>query len=102
MQEDTQRELVGRWETDPSDTDAINEYGRTSLVFGGDGSLTYIIHVEGKDQVMVMTYRIEGSMLITDQPSRPGEERTAFTITPDGKLVLDYGGIKSRYVRVSS
>ena|ERR1044072_5733060 len=102
MQEDSQRELVGRWETDPTDANAINEYGRTTLVFGGDGSLTYIIHVEGKDQVMVMTYRIEDSILITDQPSHPAEERTSFTITPEGDLVLDYGGTKSRYVRVSS
>jgi len=63
--------------------------------------LTYIIHVEGKDQLIVMTYRIEDSMLITDQPSHPGEERTSFIITSEGDLVLDYGGTKSRYVRVS-
>ena len=102
MQEDSRRELLGRWETDPADTDAINEYGRTTITFGGDGSLTYIIHADGKDQVMIMTYRIENSMLVTDQPSQPGEERTAFTIAPNGKLVLDHGGIKSRYVRVNS
>ena len=71
-------------------------------MFGDDGSLTYIIHVEGKDQVILMKYRVDGSVLVTDQPSQRREERTAFTITPDGKLVLEFGGIKSRYVRDSS
>jgi hypothetical protein len=69
------------------------------MVFSDDGSLTYIIHVEGKDEVIVMKYRIDDSVLVTDQPSQPGEERTPFTITPDGKLVLEFGGIRSRYVR---
>ncbi len=102
MQEDSSRKLLGRWATDPTDTDAIVEYGRTTVAFTDDGSLTYIIHGEGKDQVIVMKYRIDDSILVTDQPSQPGEERTAFTITPDGKLVLEFGGIRSRYVRVSN
>ena len=102
MQEDSSRRLLGRWTTDPTDTDAINEYGRTTLAFSEDGNLTYIIHVEGKDQVILMKYRVDGSVLVTDQPSQPGEERTALKLTPDGKLVLEFGGIKSRYVRVSN
>lgn len=102
MQEDSSLELVGRWTTDPTDTDAINEYGRSTIVFDEDRNLTYIIHAEGKDQVILMEYRVDGSVLITDQPAQPGEERTAFTITPDGKLVLEFGGIRSRYVRVSN
>lgn len=103
MQQDIIRQLVGRWITDPTDTKVLGEYGRTTLVFGGDGSLTYIIHGECKDQIIAMTYRIDASTstLITDQPSHPGEERTTFEITADGKLVVDYGGTKSRYVRAN-
>jgi hypothetical protein len=99
--EDSPHKLLGRWTTDPTDTDAIKEYGGTTVVFSDDGGLTYIIHVEGKDQVILMNYRIEDSVLVTDQPSQPGEERTVFSITPEGKLVLEFGGIKSRYVRSS-
>lgn len=102
MQEDLSHELLGRWTTDPTDTEAIEEYGRTTVVFSDDGSLTYIIHGEGRDQVIIMKYRVDDGVLVTDQPSQPGEERTAFTITPDVKLVLEFGGISSRYVRVSN
>ncbi len=102
MQEDSSRKLLGRWASDPTDTDAIAEYGRTTIVFSDDRSMTYIIHAEGKDQVILMKYRIDDTVLVTDQPSQPGEERTAFTITPDGKLVLDFGGMRSRYVRVGN
>lgn len=102
MQEEIHRKLLGRWTTDPADTDAIKEYGCTTMAFSDDGSLTYIIHGEDKEQVILMRYRIDDTILVTDQPSQPGEERTALTITPDGKLVLDYGGSKSRYVRVGN
>lgn len=101
MQEEFNCKLVGRWVTDPTDTDAIKKYGRTTIVFSEDGDLTYIIHGDDRDQVIVMTYRIDDSMLVTDQPSQPGEEHTQFMLTPDGKLVLDYGGDKSTYVRLS-
>ena len=102
MQEDSSHELLGRWTTDPTDTEAIEEYGQTTVVFSADGSLTYIIHGEGRDQVIIMKYRVDDGVLVTDQPSQPGEERTAFTITPDLKLVLEFGGSRSRYVRVSN
>ena len=95
------RKLIGRWTTDPADANAIEKYGRTTLVFGEDFRLAYIIHGDIKDDVIVMTFRIEDSILITDQPSQPGEERTAFTITPEGKLLLNYCGLQSHYVRSS-
>ena len=52
MQEDSSHKLLGRWTTDPTGTGAINEYGRPTLVFSEDGNLTYIIHLDGKDQVI--------------------------------------------------
>ena|SRR5258705_9837938 len=94
-------QLVGSWITDPTDKEALDEYGSTTLVFTESGDLRYIIHAEGKDQVMLLTYRIDRGTLITNQPSDPKEERTDFFFTPDGKLVLDYGGSKTHYVRSS-
>ena len=91
--------LIGRWTTDPNDNDLLGESGRVSLVFENDGKLTYIIHGEKKDEVIALTYRVEGGVVITDQPSAPREERTAFTLTPDGNLVLEFGGIRSHYIR---
>lgn len=99
MVEDAAAQLLGRWVTDVSDTTSIEDYGQSSLVFLDNSSLRYIIHAEGKDEIIILTYRVEDGFLITNQPSEPREERTSFTLTSDGKLVLDYGGSKSLYVR---
>ena len=104
MPQEITRQVVGRWTTDPTDTKSLNEYGRTTMIFSDDGRLTYIVHGEIKDEVIVMTYRIDESTstLITNQPTHEREERTRFAITAEGKLVLDYQGSTSRYVHSTS
>jgi hypothetical protein len=92
------QQLVGKWRSDPDDA-SINEYGDVSLDFSPNGGLAYTVHTEGKRQVMLLTYRVEGEILITDQPSDPKEERTRFKIRPDGRLVLMYEHRSSAYVR---
>ncbi|SRR6266404_2213948 len=101
MSEVISSQLVGRWTTDPDDKEAIKDCGRTTLVFTANGELRYIIHAEGKDQIMLLTYRVDNDTLITNQASDPREERTEFHLTPEGKLILDYAGTKTRYVRES-
>jgi len=90
--------LIGRWVTDPEDTESIQEYGQVSLDFKPGGVLEYTIHLSGKRQIMFLSYRTEGESIVTNQPSAPREERTPFSIT-DGKLYLSFGGISSRYVK---
>jgi hypothetical protein len=93
------QQLVGKWRSDPDDDAAITEYGDVSLDFSPNGGLTYTVHNEGKRQVMLLTYRVEGEVLITDQPSDHKEERTRFKIRSDGRLVLRYEHTPSTYVR---
>jgi hypothetical protein len=71
------------------------------MEFRHDGSLEYVIHAKGKQQTIFLKYRVEGNVLVTDQPSRPREERTEFRLTPDGKLVLNYDNRVSVHVRAS-
>ena len=92
--------LIGRWTSDPDDTDSLSEFGRSTLVFGPDCKLVYIMHGEKKDDIVLLIYRVEAGIIITNQPSAPQEERTAFRITPEGALVLEFGGIPSRYLRM--
>lgn len=91
--------LLGTWISDPQDIEGAREFGRATLEFEGDGQLTYTVHADGKDQKMFLTFRVKGGLLVTDQPSSPREERTPFTIGPDGKLTLWFGGQRSVYVR---
>jgi len=93
-------QLVGRWVTDPADSESLAEYGEVSLDFGPNGRLTYTIHLEGKRQIMLFTYRVEGNVLVIDQPSEPHEERTSFEMTPSGKLVVFSQPVSSTYVKV--
>ena len=80
--------LVGTWRTDPNDRWSLREYGEVSLRFERDGTLVYTVHLPTKEQIMRLTYRVDGNRLITDQPSSPREEQVEFSFTPDGRLVV--------------
>jgi hypothetical protein len=61
--------LVGIWrQVDPD----------TMMIFGEDGQLEYRIVQSTGVQIMKLTYRVEGTEIVSDQPSSPREERTAF------------------------
>jgi hypothetical protein len=94
-------QIVGKWRSDPDDPEAVRLYGDVSLDFSRNGALTYTIHAEGKRQIMLLTYRIDGDVLVTDQPSDPKEERTRFKITSAGKLILEQEHRPATYVRVA-
>jgi hypothetical protein len=87
--------LVGVWAIDPTDAVGIKAFGRCSMEFKPNGQLVYSVP-EGK---MLLTYRVEGDVLVTDQPSHPREERTRFSFAPDGALLLEMAGDRARFVR---
>jgi hypothetical protein len=64
----------------------VREYGDVSLRFEKNGALAYTVHLAKKEQIMRLAYRVDGTTLVTDQPSSPREERTEFFFTPDGRL----------------
>jgi hypothetical protein len=84
--------LTGNWVVDSDDKHAMAELGNVLLEFDGNGNLNYVIRENGKDQIMLMTYEVDGCILVTDQPSSPRTERTAFSISTDGILTLRFGG----------
>ena len=71
------------------------------MEFRPDGRMAYVILSGNKTQTIRLTYRVEGDVLITDQPSHPREERTRFRFDADGTLVLSYEGSESRFVKSS-
>jgi len=77
----------------------VQELGRATLEFEDDGQLTYTLHAKESEQKMFLTFRVDGETLVTDQPSSPREERTAYSIGADGRLTLWFGGQRSVYVR---
>jgi hypothetical protein len=89
-----EQRLLGRWIS--GETAEI-----CTLQFSEGGLLDYTIHGSDKDQTILLTYRVEGDVLITDQPSHPREERTSFVLTEDDRLILTFGDHESMYVRAS-
>ena len=86
---------------DPDDASRIAEFGRATLEFRSSCQVVYTINPDDRDQIMLLTYRVMGEYLVTDQPSAPRADRTKFSVSPDGRLLLNYGSGAARYVRVS-
>jgi hypothetical protein len=97
---DNRDALIGTWKTGMQDASALQQYGETTLEFHKDGNLLYKIHQNGKDQIMLLTFQVEPGFIVTNQPSHPRPEKTAYEITKDGKLILEFGGQKSLYQRI--
>lgn len=100
----TEQQLIGRWRTDPTDSAALSTFGEVVLTFGADGKLAYVVNAGNKQQVILLLYRVEDSVLITTQPSAPREERSRFSILSDGRLVVHGpdGRTASMFIRESA
>jgi hypothetical protein len=79
--------VVGKW------------FGRVNreaaaMEFRADGRLAYVVLSEGKCQTVVLTWRREGDIIVTDQPSLPSQERTSARFV-DGRLLLTFDGVET-------
>jgi hypothetical protein len=90
--------LVGRWRL--VHTEGPANFEHVTMEFGPDGSLQYSIELPDRIQIMNLTYSVSGDVIITNQPSAPGEERTRFALGTDGRLELNHGGTRSWFERV--
>jgi len=71
---------------------------RVPLEFGDGGGLLYTIRGQETDQIIMLRYKVEGSTIVTNQPSEPRVERTQFSLADD-TLTLSFGGVPYRFVR---
>jgi len=90
--------LIGQWRL--VHTEGPANFEHVTMEFGADGSLQYSIELADRIQIMNLTYSVSGDVIISNQPSEPGEERTRFKIGTDGRLELDHGGSRSWFERV--
>lgn len=93
-------QLIGKWKIDPADKKAYDLYGNVNMEFCPNGKLIYTTYDGGNAQSIILTYRISGDLLITDQPSHPREDSSKFELLPDGRLKLFNEGISSTYIKV--
>lgn len=67
--------------------------------FREDGLLTYVVHLEDRDQQINLVYEAGDGVVVTDQPSHPGTRTTAYHVSRDGLLTLNYDGEVTTFVR---
>ena len=83
--------LVGRW-FGRFDDDPI------AFEFFPDGRLTIVVLRGDRRQTLCLSYRVDGSQLVTDQPDRAAAERSAFSCDGD-RLAVELAGRVTRLRR---
>ena len=99
MAENIYELLIGKWKNDCNDLESIRMYGNTMLEFIDNNRLVYHIYQNDKEQIINLTYKIRGNILITNQPSLPTREKTQFKIINNKELILIYDNIKVKYIK---
>jgi hypothetical protein len=69
-----------------------------ALEFRADGRAAYVVQSGERQQTMLLSWRLDGNDLVTNQPSDPREERTRISLE-GGALMLTFGGVVTRFTR---
>lgn len=75
------------------------ELGTVELQFAPDGTLVYTIHHDGGEQIIQLTWRTEGGTIITNQPSRPKEHTSSYSLLPDRRLIIHFDGVPYSFIK---
>ena len=99
VQQTMQTKLIGLWESDETDILTIKTLGKVTINFTVDGKLIYDIHEGDKLQRINMVYKVVGNTIISDQPSHPQEQKTAYKFVTEDKLMLEFDGEQTLFNR---
>jgi hypothetical protein len=91
--------LIGVWVSDLEDELTVSNLGNVKMTFSETGNLTYDMISDGKIQRINMIFWTDGDILVSDQPSHPKKEKTAFKFESERKLILEFGGERSVFLR---
>ncbi|MDQ3281474.1 MAG: hypothetical protein M3Q69_08680 [Acidobacteriota bacterium] len=86
--------FLGEWrQVDPDPAPAA-----IFVTFEADGRLQYRLET-ATVQIILLTWRVEGGLLVTEQPGGSREERSAFRFPTSTRLVLEKLGETFSYDR---
>jgi hypothetical protein len=69
------------------------------MEFRPAGQLRYHIDVAGQDRVIELLYRVDGDVLLTDNPEHPHATAVHFARGEGDVLILDFAGPRAWLVR---
>ena len=70
------------------------------MQFKPSGELVYAVREAEKWQLMLLTYKVQGNTIVSNQRSAPHEERTAFSFPASNQLRLDRSGEVTSFKRL--
>ena len=92
-------DLVGVWEVDSADIEALARLGQVVIEFQADGDMIYAVIAGPLIQTVDLTYVIDGDELVMRQVPETEGGRVRFTISADGVLTLFYETLTAHFVR---
>ena len=97
----TSASLVGCWLLIDS-PNGIDAGERVEMKLEPSGRMIYAILEKGRWKLMILSYRVEGNLIISNQPSAPREKRTEFSFSEPDTLNLEQPGNVSSFRRIQS
>jgi hypothetical protein len=90
-------QFIGTWRVIE---DPFNPDDETFYAFDSANHLTMTFRTKTGTQYILLTYRLDGDTLVTDQPSAPKIEKATVDIDGD-TMTIDHEGAVTRLKRVS-
>lgn len=91
--------LIGTWRVDPADAATLNAFGDAELEFDDHRNLRYVVKGRETDQIILMTYEVQGDEILSDQPSHRSPQRSKYVLGADGSLTIYFDGQAARFIR---
>jgi hypothetical protein len=89
--------LLGRWRQVAPDPSPASIF----ITFEPDGRLRYALET-GTTQIILLTWRVDGDVLVSQQPGAPREDRAQFRFDGAGRLVVEREGERYTYERAGA
>jgi hypothetical protein len=74
---------------------------RVEMQFKPSGELVYAVHEAQKWQLVLLTFKLEGKTIVSNQPSKPREARTEFSFPAPNQLKLNHFGDITSFKRLT-
>ena len=90
--------LLGTWRLMRADA-SLDFAPGVRMEFLDDGRLHYHVDVGGKGQLIGLLYRVDGDVLVTDNPATPHSMSVRIEPGAGDLLLMDFGGAHAMLVR---
>ena len=98
MSDDDADRLLGRWRLLRADA-GLDFAPNARMEFLPGGRLRYAFDAGPGPQAIMLVYRIDGDMLLTDNPAHPHARSTRFRFGVGDALVLEFAEATAWFVR---